>query len=205
MNKPITIYLADDHQIIIDGLMLLIGSEASMKVVGYAKDAATACKEIAVKRPDLAIIDLRMPGEQDGMDVLHLLRKTVPDTRFIILSMHDKQEHIRDARSAGAAGYLLKNSGRAELMKCLSAVLEGKEYFPDLKSTKAINSKPLFTPRETQILKLVLEEHTTAQIANKLSLSTYTVETHRKNICRKANANTPLGLVNFLRDNEIKI
>jgi len=204
MNKPVTIYLADDHQIIIDGLKLLISDEASMKVVGYANDGDTAYTEIITKRPDIALIDLRMPG-MDGLDIVYKLTKTQKHTKFIILSMHDSKRDIKDAMNGGAAGYLLKNTGKAELMKCLSAVLNDEKYFPNLAVVKDIGNKPLFTPREIDIIKLVIDEYTTAQIADKLCLSRHTVDVHRKSICRKMNAHTALGWAKFLRENNIEL
>lgn len=203
MNTPVSIYLADDHQIVIDGLRLLISSEASMKVVGSATNGKVAKEEIINKRPDIALIDLRMPG-LEGMELIYILRKIVPDTKFIILSMHDNQRYMKDAMNGGASGYLLKNSGKTELMKCFNAVLDGNTYFPNIQSARNITKSP-FTPRETEILKLVLDEYTTAEIAAKLSLSHHTVDVHRKSIVRKANTKTPLGLSKFLQENQIEL
>lgn len=205
MNTPTTLYLADDHQIIIDGLKLLISEEQSMKVVGYANDGDTACNEIIAKKPDLALIDLRMPPGMNGLELIHKLSKTGVKTRFIILSMHDGKRDIKDALNGGASGYLLKNSGKTELMNCLLTVLNGEKYFPS-QITRKDAPKPMFTPRELEIIRLVVqEEYTTAQIADHLCLSPLTVETHRKNIGRKTNTNTPLGLVKFLHENKIEL
>src|SRR5689334_5427986 len=108
MNTPVTIYLADDHQIIIDGLKLLISDETSMKVVGHANDGDTAYKNILAWKPDIAIVDLRMPG-MSGLDLVLKLSRVLKNTKFVILSMHDQKREIRDAMKGGAAGYLLKN------------------------------------------------------------------------------------------------
>ncbi len=203
MTEPVTIYLADDHQIVIDGLKLLISTEENIKIIGSSNDGDTACKEILIKKPDLALIDLRMPG-MNGLELVYKLSKLVPDTKVIILSMQGDPRDIRDAMNGGAAGYLLKNTGQAALISCLSAVIRGEKYFPNLPKAKNSTGKPLFTPRELDILKLVLQEHTTAQIAEQLSLSPLTVETHRKNICRKTDTNTSIGLIRFLHDNHIE-
>jgi two-component system nitrate/nitrite response regulator NarL len=204
MTEPVTIYLADDHQIVVDGLKLLISTEENIKIIGSANDGDTACKEIIAKKPDLALLDLRMPG-MSGLELVYKLSKLVPDTKVIILSMQGDPRDIRDAMNGGAAGYLLKNTGQAALIACLSAVIRGEKYFPNLPKAKSTTSKPLFTPRELDILKLVLEEYTTAQIAEQLSLSPLTVETHRKNICRKTDTNTSIGLIRFLQDNHIEV
>src|SRR5689334_12679445 len=105
MTEPVTIYLADDHQIVIDGLKLLISTEENIKIIGSANDGDTACKEIIAKKPNLALIDLRMPG-MNGLELVYKLSKLVPDTKVIILSMQGDPRDIRDAMNGGAAGYL---------------------------------------------------------------------------------------------------
>lgn len=204
-NAPITLYLADDHQIIIDGLKLLISEEASMSVVGYANNGETAFKEIATKKPDIAFIDISMPPGMNGLELMHKLLKSGIKTKFIILSMHDGKRDIKDALNGGASGYLFKNTGKAELMNCLLTVLKGGQYFPTIATKKDI-PKSIFTPREFEIIRLIiLQQYTTSQIAEHLCLSPLTVETHRKNIGRKTNTSTPLGLVKFLDENKIEL
>lgn len=204
MKPYITLYLADDHQIVIDGLKLLIGNEDHIKIVGYANDGETACAEMLERKPDLALIDFSMP-KMNGLEVIYTLRKALPDTRFIILSMHDNPNNIKAAQNGGASGYILKNADKIALMKCLNTVLAGNTYFPDLKLKPIDEEKPLFTPREVDIIKLVLDEYTSSEIAGELNLSQATVDTHRKNINRKSETNTPLGLSKFLRENQIKL
>jgi two-component system nitrate/nitrite response regulator NarL len=204
MNTPVTIYLADDHQIIIDGLKLLISDETSLKVVGYANDGDKAYKDILAWKPDVALVDIRMPG-MNGLDIVLKLSRVLKDTRFVILSVHDQKREIRDAMKRGAVGYLLKNTGRAELMKCLSLVLNGELYFPTLPAIKETVEKDIFTPRELDIVKLIIQRRTTQQIADELCLSKHTVDVHRKNIGRKTNTSTPLALKDFLEDNHIEL
>lgn len=204
MKTYSTLYLADDHQIVIDGLKLLIGNEDNIRVVGYANDGETACAEIAARKPDLALIDFSMP-KMNGLELIFTLRKTLPDTRFIILSMYDNPREIKAAQNGGASGYILKNANKTELMQCLNTVLAGNTYFPDLKVKLVDQEKALFTPREIEIIKLVLDEYTSAEIASQLHLSHATVDTHRKNINRKTETNTPLGLSKFLLEHQIKL
>lgn len=205
MNNPATIYIADDHKIILDGLKLLIGDEASMKVIGTANDSDTAYKEIINKKPDLALIDLRMPPGMSGLELVQQLTRVVKHTRFIILSMHDDKQYIRDAKAGGAAGYLLKNAGKAELLKCLQTVLDGGTCFPKLPEVAVNGNKPLFTHKEWEVVKLVVAEHTTVEIADKLCISRHTVDVHRKNICRKTNTSTAIGLLKFLHEHSIAL
>ena len=204
MNTPVTLYLADDHQIVLDGLKLLIGSEDNIRIIGSANDGMIAYNEIITKKPDLALIDLRMPG-MDGLELIYKLNKSVAPTKLIILSMHGNPREIKDAMAGGAAGYLLKNSGKTILMDCLNAVIKGGSYFPTLPKNKPGTNKPLFTPREKEILKLILEGQTSGDIADRLCLSRLTVDVHRKNICRKAVTTTPLGLRKFVEDHRIEL
>lgn len=204
MNTPVTLYLADDHQIVIDGLKLLIGNEDNIRIIGSANDGATAFTDIINKKPDLALLDLRMPG-MDGLELIYKLNKSIAPTKLIILSMHGNPREIKDAIVGGASGYLLKNSGKTILMDCLNAVIKGGSYFPTLPKNKPGTSRQSFTPRESEILKLVLEGQTSGDIADQLCLSRLTVDVHRKNICRKAGTTTPLGLKKFVDDNRIEL
>lgn len=202
MIKP-TIYLADDHQLVIEGLKLLIGEDL-MKIVGSANDGSTAKEDILNKRPDIALVDLRMPG-LDGIQLIASLRKIAASTRFVVLSMHDSQRYMRDAENYGAYGYLLKNAGKAELIKCLTAVLRGEKYFPNIHTKKEHLNKSIFTPKEIEVIKLVLDGNTTADIAEELSLSPHTINVHRKNIARKSNTRNPLDLARFIQEQGIEL
>jgi len=205
MNQPVTLYLADDHQIVVDGLKLLIGQEEHIRIVGSANDWDTAYGEIVTRKPDIALLDLRMPPENvKGLELVYKLAKTAPETKVVILSMNENPRNIRDAMNGGAAGYLRKNIGQATLIQCLTAVMQGELYFPTIPKEKDA-VKSLFTPRETEILKLVLDDRTTPQIADILSLSPLTVETHRKNIGRKAGTSTSIGLMKFLQEQHIEL
>lgn len=205
MNQPVTLYLADDHQIVVDGLKLLIGQEENIRIVGSANDWDTTYRDILSRKPDIALLDLSMPPNRtNGLDLVHKLAKTAPTTRVVILSMNENPRNIRDAMNGGAAGYLRKNIGQATLIQCLSAVMQGELYFPTIPKERE-SVKSLFTPREIEILKLVLDDRTTPQIADILSLSPLTVETHRKNIGRKAGTSTSIGLMKFLQEHQIEL
>ena len=201
-EQTITLFLADDHQIVIDGLYLLISNEFGFKILGSATDGKKAYKEILLKKPDIALIDLKMPG-MNGIELINSLKKQVK-THFIILSMHSDNRYISDAMNYGASGYLLKNTGKAELMNCIYKVMDGEKYFPR-KSNNVQDNISIFTPRELEILKLVINEFTTQEIALQLNLSHFTIETHRKNICRKANTKTAIGLIKYISENGIEL
>jgi len=198
----ITLYLADDHQIIVDGLRLLIESEGNLCVVGSANDGETALNEILLKQPDIALIDYRMPGIT-GLQLIDKLKKKV-STKFIVLSMHTDKRYITDAKTKGASGYLKKNTGKSELLECIDRVKNGEQYFPYKKDLSAVDRKSTLTPRELEILKLIINDFTSQMIADHLNLSSNTVDTHRKNICRKIGTNTSIGMAKYAIENGIE-
>jgi DNA-binding NarL/FixJ family response regulator len=202
MTEKITIYLADDHQIVVDGLRLLIENEENFQVVGSANDGQTAMNEILIKKPDIALLDYRMPGIT-GLQLVDVLKKKV-STRFIILSMHTDKSHITDAKAKGASAYLKKNAGKSELFECIRKVRNGEQYFPYKKELASVGTKSTLTPRELEILKLVIQEYTSEKIAELLNLTINTVNTHRKNIGRKIGTNTSIGMARYAIENGIE-
>ncbi len=202
MKHETTLYLADDHQIIIDGLKLLLENEPSFMIIGSANDGKSALNDILLKKPDIALIDLRMP-EINGIQIIYNLIKKV-ETKFIILSMHTERHYMMDSMNVGACGYLLKNSGRDELINCIQRILRNEKYFPNLENQNDYDKPFTLTEREMEILKLVLNEQTTNQIAGQLFISPFTVETHRKNIWKKTNTKTLVGLIKYAIENGIE-
>ncbi len=202
-EQSLTLFITDDHQIVIDGLQLLLNSELGFRIVGTAIDGDRAHREILSKKPDVALVDLRMPG-MSGIELVSSLKKQI-ETQFIILSMHNDRRYITDAINYGASGYLLKNTGKKELLECIDRVMKGEKYFSAKGISQLKNSVGLFTPREFEIIKLIISENTSQEIAEQLHLSHYTIETHRKNICRKTNTKTALSLTKYLSDNGIEL
>jgi two-component system nitrate/nitrite response regulator NarL len=196
-----TIYIADDHQIVIDGLMLLMRNEEQFIIAGIANDGQTALDEISKIKPDIALLDLRMPV-MDGLTVTRYIKEQKIPTKIIILSMHGNKRYITDARNFGADGYLLKNTGKQELLKAIDEVLNGKTYFTQEEEPEAAS---LLTLREMDVLKLLVNEQTNAQIADKLNLSLFTIETHRRNIMKKIGAKNTAGLIKFAIEQQISI
>jgi two-component system nitrate/nitrite response regulator NarL len=196
-----SIYIADDHQIVIDGLMLLMRNEEQFIIAGIANDGQKALDEIIRYKPHIALLDLRMP-KKDGLEITRYVKEQQLSTKIIILSMHGDRRYINDARNLGADGYLLKNAGKTELLKAIGDVLNGKKYFTQEEDPGHVE---LLTPRETEILKLLVNEQTNAQIAANLKLSLFTVETHRRNIMKKIGAKNTAGLIRFAIDQQIPI
>jgi DNA-binding NarL/FixJ family response regulator len=194
----VSLYIADDHQIIIDGLRLLLEGEQDIQIVGYAISGAAAYNDILKINPELAIVDMRMP-EKSGLQLIQQLQPKV-STKFIMLTMQAEKRLIADAKNYGARALLLKNTGKEELVRCIRKVIANEVYFPIIKSEP---NSAVLSPRELDILNWVIKGFTTIQIAKELNLSHFTVETHRKNIYRKTNATNIAGLIEYAQNNDL--
>lgn len=203
MNKTTSIVLADDHSLVRDGIRALLEGEDDLIVIGEVSNGQEAISMVQDKKPDLLIIDIRMPI-MNGIDAVEKLNKNNTTTKCIILSMHDSEEYILKSVKAGANGYLLKDTGKTEFIKAIRTVEQGDKYFSGdisnvlvnnlLKPNKAVaeNTETLkdetpfdLTSKELQVLELVLSGLTNKQISEKLEKSKRTIETHRFNLMRK--------------------
>ena len=199
-----TIVLVDDHSLVRDGIKALLESEQDLKVIGEGADGAEAITLVEQKKPDILVVDIRMP-KMTGIEAVERLNKLNSDVKCIILSMHDSEEYILQSVAAGAKGYLLKDTGKAEFIKAIHTVRDGGKYYSGDISNVLVNnllnptakilespkkavrtSNPFdLTNKEIQILELVLSGLTNKQISEKLQNSKRTVETHRFNLMRK--------------------
>lgn len=206
-NHQINVCLVDDHQIVLEGLLLLIESSIDFKCVFTASNALDALSNPKVATIDVALIDIEMPG-MDGITLCRHLKEKFPGVKVIALTMFNELSLIRKMIEAGAEGYLLKNVGREELLTAIRRVHAGKSHYSseiaeilvrgnkqDPTVTKVI---PVLSTREKQIVKLIMEECTSTQIGDKLNISINTVETHRRNIMSKLNSKNTAGIVRFV-------
>lgn len=202
----IRVYLADDHAVVRDGLRYLLEAAGDIVVVGDAADGRQAVRQIVKLKPDIAIIDIAMP-EMNGVEATRALRQDAPTTLVIILSMHSTVEHIHGAMKAGARGYLLKDSAGLEVVEAVRAVQRGERYLSQ-KITQTLiedyvqlgeqrNPIAQLTVREREVLQLVVEGHSSSEIAERLNISTKTVETYRSRIMQKLNLSDLASLVKF--------
>ncbi len=212
MNAPLTrLLLADDHALMRAGLRALLGGIASCEVVAEAADGIEAARLIRQMQPAVALIDLTMPG-LSGLDVIARAAREAPATRCVALSMHTAESYVLEALRAGAAGYVVKDTAPEELALAIRVVAGGGRYLSasiagriadDLLQQAQAGSdtapKPLdqVTPRQRQILQLVAEGHSTRSIADKLSISIKTVETHRAQIMERLGIRDVAGLTRF--------
>ena len=200
------VLIADDHGIVRSGLRLLLERQPDIEVIAEAADGAEA-REIEVReRPDLAILDVRMP-KLTGLQVTRELKKQAPEVSVLILSMHDDERYLFEALKAGASGYVLKTQADTDLMEAIRAVERGEPFLTPaaqqalikdvLERGRQSEDEEELTPREEEIVKLVAEAHTTRQIAEILHLSEKTVGNHRGNAMRKLGMRDRVELVRY--------
>jgi DNA-binding NarL/FixJ family response regulator len=205
----ITVLLADDHAVVRDGLKLLLESRGDIRVVGEATDGRQAVRQVIRLAPRVAILDIAMP-ELNGIEAARQIRADCPHTQVIILSMHSSPEHIFQALQAGARGYLLKEAAGSEVVQAVMAVNNGGRYLSqkinDLIIDEYLNygedaagHSPLtrLSPREREVLQLVAEGKSSAQISHILPLSPKTVETYRSRVMKKLDLKDLAALIKF--------
>jgi len=205
----ITIFLADDHAVVREGLRLLLEAQPGLAVVGAAANGREAIRQVEQLAPHVAVLDIAMP-EVNGLEAARHICQTCPRTRVIMLSMHHTPEHIAQALEAGASGYVLKESASNEIVAAIRAVQAGErylsrqvadavlDYYMSLRQTGSAAS-PLdrLNEREREILRWLAEGQTSAEIAERLALSPKTVDTYRSAIMHKLNIHHLPGLVKF--------
>jgi two-component system, NarL family, nitrate/nitrite response regulator NarL len=202
--------MVDDHQIVIDGLDVLIGFEADFEIVGTSNDPSKVIEILQNLDVDVLLTDTNMP-QLTGIELCKLVRQNYPSIKILALSMNTEGETIREMVAAGASGYVLKTTSKQDLITALKTVGEGKKYFAQEAlqnlldaTTKSQNAEEEeLTPRELEIIKLINEDLSNKMIADKLFISERTVETHRRNIYRKTNTQTVVGLLKMARERKI--
>ena len=196
---PIRVLLADDHTLIRAGLRMVVVSQPDFTVVGEANDGREAVALAEQLKPDVVVMDIGMPS-LNGIEACRQIHDSLLGTQVIMLSMHSDEGYVLRALKAGAKGYMLKDSAEADLASAIRAVTAGKSFFSPavskilledymrkLKRTGAEDSFDLLSPREREVLQLVAEGKSSKEVANLLSLSVYTVETHRAKVMQKLN------------------
>jgi DNA-binding NarL/FixJ family response regulator len=215
-NETIRILLVDDHKIVRDGIISLLQDESRYDIVGQAENGIEALDKIEQLAPDLVLLDINMPI-MDGLECARQITIKYPEVKILTLTMLNEQEHIKNMLAAGAGGYLLKNSGKEELIAAINKVMEGETYFSEevknlimmdmIKKKTAsgkISGEPIpLTPRELDVLELIIDEYTNQEIAEKLFISVRTVDAHRRNLLEKTGSRNTAGLVKFAIENNL--
>jgi DNA-binding NarL/FixJ family response regulator len=200
--KPIKIILVDDHRIVLDGLRSLFNNDEDFVIAAAVDTPEAAWLALQQSQPDILLTDYTLPG-MTGLELLMKVKVQYPTVKRVILSMHDESYLVKQVMKEGVDGYLLKSIQQVELKNALYQIMQGMPYVsPEI--TKQLmsgianeNREELLTAREREILKLIVKEFSNKQIADHLFISERTVETHRKNIFRKTNTTSLVGLVKF--------
>lgn len=201
----IRVALADDHEIVRNGIKMILEDDKDIQVVWEASDGQEALDQLATNRPDVLVLDIRMPI-LNGLEVAQKVKRETPTQRILMLTMHDDSEYIRQSLEYGADGYLLKDTSKSEFNKAIHMVHNGQKYYSGdisgaiveflMNGTKPASTAPSPTPtdyqltrREKEILQMVYEGLSNKEIAERLDKSVRTVETHRFNIMKKLDVN----------------
>lgn len=211
MTTKIKIYLADDHQVLIDGMKAVLNTNPNFEVVGFSLNGMNLTENVIQSGADILIMDINMP-EKDGLDVMKELSGKEFPFKVIILSSYDELKLIKEIMNLGASGYLTKQCAGENIVEAIHVVFSGEEYFCQTVREKIFNSfakknpkvNPIesntnsaITDRELEILKLISLEYSGKEISEELFISTHTVESHRKNLIKKLNVKNTIGLVKY--------
>ncbi|HRG07356.1 MAG TPA: response regulator transcription factor [Cyclobacteriaceae bacterium] len=207
LNLPIKLMLVDDHRIVLDGLKSMFDQDSNFRIEATAGSAEEAMSLLQSRRPDILLTDYRLP-DASGLDLCVWMKEKLPGTKRVILSMHDEGALVRQILKEGVDGYILKSVQQLELKNALHQIMRGMPYVsPEITRMllTGMGQQPeqLLTTREREVLNLIAKEFSNKQIADKLFISERTVETHRKNIFRKTNTSTLVGLIKFAFANNL--
>ena len=209
----IRVLVVDDHAILRDGIRSILESQEDIVVVGEASDGAEALEYVSTLLPDLVLMDISMP-KTNGLEATRLIKERFPEVKVLILTQHDNREYIAPALGAGASGYVLKRSGRREMLNALRQVYEQgtfltssitQEVFQEYSQTgqNGKESEHLLTDRERQVLQLVVEGKSNKEIAMVLGISPKTVSVHRTNIMSKLDVQNTVELIRYATSNPL--
>jgi DNA-binding NarL/FixJ family response regulator len=206
MREPINLLLVDDHELFLDGLCSLLSAVENIHILSTALNGREALEQLEQHQPDVLLTDLSMP-EVSGIELISKVKSKYPAIRILVLSMHDDRETIAEIMMAEAEGYVLKNTGKKELMNAIDRLMEGGTFYSNrvmeimLDRYKAVTKKQeaeaLLTDREVEVLGLIAAERSSKEIAEELFISVRTVDTHRKNLLRKVGASSVIGLLKY--------
>ncbi|MGE5249738.1 MAG: response regulator [Bacteroidota bacterium] len=206
----IRVLVADDHAILRDGIRSLLESQEDILVVGEAENGQQAIESLQQYLPDIVLMDISMPG-MNGLEATRFIRDHFPQIKVLILTQHENREYIAPALQAGAAGYVLKRSGRRELLNALRQVHEQGAFLPGRITSEMLenyardagNHENRLTQRERQVLQLIVDGKSNKEIAVGLGISPKTVSVHRTNAMAKLNVQTTVELIRFAASNPL--
>lgn len=208
----IKIVIADDHQVVIDGLKSILDNVEDIEVVGECLNGVQVIEYLESNElPNIILLDINMP-EMNGVETTRIIRRDFPMVQTLILSMYDTPEFIRNVVNAGASGYVLKNTNKNDLLAAIRTVSHGEKYYASdvvsvvmdsMRKNESGNLNMEITEREKEVMRLIADGLTTNEIADKLFISAHTVNTHRKNLLSKLNIKNTASLVRYALDQGI--
>lgn len=216
-NKNLTkILIVDDHQMFIDGLKMILCNIKNISIVAEANSGLNALNILDKQEIDMVIADIGMP-EMNGIELTKRIKTKHPDLKVLILSMHSDKEFVSQVVEAEAEGYILKNTGKQELLAAINKISDNGTYYSDeiisilteiiaeekLVRKKQIEKPAQLTGREKEIIKLIYQDYSSAEIADILFIAKGTVDSHRKNILKKINEKTIVGLIKYAIENNL--
>ena len=204
MKQKIKLFIVDDHQIFIDGIKYLLYDISDIEIIGDANNGKLALEKLKETYADIILMDIGMP-DLNGIETTNIISEKYPVIKIIALTMYDDHNRVVKMLKAGAKGYVLKDTTKKELIQAIQTVANGGVYYSDkiivntMQNISGQNENPLskLTIREIEIIKLIIKTLTNKEIAEKLSISELTVNTHRKNAMRKLVIKNTAGLVKF--------
>ena len=209
MGQPIRIILAEDHTIVRQGLARLLEDQPNLEIVGQAVNGRMAIEMALELKPDIVIMDIAMP-QMNGIEAAKRIRKDLPRTKILILSMYSHEHYIHELLEVGISGYLLKNASGRDIIKAIHAAMKDETFLSPSISKKVVDSYlssrkgssreeryKLLSNREREVFQLIAEGHSTREIANTLYVSVSTVKSHRSKIMEKLGIENPVQLVHF--------
>jgi DNA-binding NarL/FixJ family response regulator len=218
MKNKISIHIADDHKILIEGIIAVINTDEFIEVEGYSLTGKQVIEWIKSNSADILILDINMP-EYDGIEVLKFFKQKKITQKVIILSSYDDVKLVQEMINLGANGFLSKDSAGLHIIEAINAVYHGDQYFSDAIKNNLIKlytgenittgKRPestilnSLTPRELEVLKLITNEHSSLEIAGILNISQSTVDTYRKSLLKKTNVKNSIGLAMYAVKNNI--
>ncbi len=214
----IKVLLVDDHGIVRDGIKATLNSEKNIKIVGEASNGLEAIEQVKKLAPNVVVMDISMP-EMNGIEATSIISDRFPNSKTLILSMHDNEDYILKSIESGASGYILKDTGKEEFIKAITTIYKGDKYFSTpvssiiaegylqkiKKGSTPDDDSDNFglTKREKGILKMIINGNSNREIADSFAISIRTIETHRFNIMKKLKVKNAAELVKLALENKI--
>lgn len=208
--------IADDHNMFVEGIESILEGHDHIHVVSKVYSGTEVFEKVNDAKPDVILLDINLPG-MNGLEVCQKLNKEYPEVKVLALSMHNEESFVTEILKYGAQGYILKNTGKKELISAIESVHNGQSYFSDevtetiMKSLvnqrsgtkKSTSVAPKISRREKDVLELIVREHTTQEIADTLFISLKTVESHRRSLLTKLGVRNTAGLVRVAIENQL--